>query len=511
MITDRIRDKKLLKYVGTANEAAQFIKDGMTVGTSGFTFSGYPKVVPIALANRVKEGAQIKINLFTGASVGDELDGELARAGAINRRFPYQTHKDIRNAANSGEISYVDAHLSMAPQFVDYGFMGKIDVAIVEAVGITEEGYIIPTTSVGNTATYVRNADIVIVEINESQPISLLGTHDIYIPEKPPLRQAIPITHVGDRIGTDYIVSDPKKIKCIVFSDIKDNARKVAPINDVSRKMAENLMDFLNNEVRHERLPEDLLPLQSGVGSVSNAVLAGLEKSKFNNLQIFTEVAQDSVFNLMDEGKISVASATAISLSEEGQKKFYRKIDEYRKKIILRPQEISNNPELVRRLGVIAMNTAIEADIYGNVNSSQILGSKMMNGIGGSGDFTRSAYISIFTTESVAKNGEISSIVPMVPHCDHSEHDVDVIVTEQGVADLRGLSPKERAKVIIENCSNPCYRPMLKDYFKRACQGKNIHTPMLLNEALSWHQRYKETGSMKIKAGKCEGRDQLNV
>ncbi|MEY8001831.1 acetyl-CoA hydrolase/transferase family protein [Clostridium sp. Mt-5] len=504
MITDRIKNKDLLKYIGTANDAADLIKDGMTVGTSGFTFSGYPKSVPMALAKKIKSGAKIKINLFTGASVGDELDGELARVGAINKRFPYQTHKDVRNAINAGEINYVDAHLSMSPQMVDYGFMGKIDVAIVEAVGITEEGYIIPTTSVGNAPTYVRDADIVIVEINESQPVSLIGMHDVYVPEKPPFRQPIPIIHAGDRIGTDYIVSDPKKIKCIVFSDIKDNIRKVAPISDVSRRMAGNLIDFLENEVKQGRLPENLLPIQSGVGSVANAVLEGLKESRFTNLQVYTEVAQDSVFNLMDEGKISVASATSVSFSEAGQKKFYEKIDEYRKKFILRPQEISNNPEVIRRLGVIAMNTPIEADIYGNVNSSQIMGSRMMNGIGGSGDFTRSSYISIFTTESIAKNGAISSIVPMVPHCDHSEHDVDVIVTEQGVADLRGLSPKERAKVIIENCSHPDYKPFLKDYFKRASQGKNIHTPVLLNEALSWHERFVKTGSMKIKTDKSK-------
>ena len=78
-------------------------------------------------------------------------------------------------------------------------------------------------------------------------------------------------------------------------------------------------------------------------------------------------------------------------------------IDEYRKKIILRPQEISNNPGIARRIGVIAMNTAIEFDIFGNVNSTHIMGSKMMNGVGGSGDFARSAYLTIFCTNSVAK------------------------------------------------------------------------------------------------------------
>jgi len=185
-----------------------------------------------------------------------------------------------------------------------------------------------------------------------------------------------------------------------------------------------------------------------------------------------------------------------LTFSEEGQKKFYSNLDRYKKKIILRPQEISNNPEIIRRIGSIAMNTAIEVDIYGNVNSTNIMGTKMMNSIGGSGDFTRNAYLSIFVTPSIAKNGDISCIVPMVSHIDHIEHDVQVFVTEQGIADLRGLSPRERARIIIENCAHPEYKPKLEDYYQRALE-KSGHTPHLIEEALSRHKRFLETGLMK--------------
>src|SRR4029078_11583721 len=106
-----------------------------------------------------------------------------------------------------------------------------------------------------------------------------------------------------------------------------------------------------------------------------------------------------------------------------------------------RPQEISNHPEVIRRLGCLAMNGMIQADIYGNVNSTHMMGSSIQTGIGGSGDFARNAYISMFVTPSTAKGGLISCIVPMVSHVDHTEHDVHVIVTEQGLADLRGLPP----------------------------------------------------------------------
>jgi len=164
----------------------------------------------------------------------------------------------------------------------------------------------------------------------------------------------------------------------------------------------------------------------------------------------------------------------------------------------LRPQNISNAAEVIRRLGIIAINTAIECDIYGNVNSTHVYGTKMMNGIGGSGDFARNSYLCIFVTQAASKADNISHIVPMVSHVDHSEHDVDIIVTDYGLADLRGLAPRERAVRIIQNCSHPDYRPHLLDYFQRAClQGG--HTPHLLNEALSWQARLIETGSMKIK------------
>jgi len=194
---------------------------------------------------------------------------------------------------------------------------------------------------------------------------------------------------------------------------------------------------------------------------------------------------------------MAAASATAISLSREALKDFTDNIDFYRQRIVLRPQEISNHPELVRRLGVIAMNAMIEADIYGNVNSTHIMGSGMMNGIGGSGDYARNGYLSFFVTPSVAKGGDVSCIVPMVSHVDHTEHDTQIIVTEQGLADLRGLSPTQRARLVIEKCAHPDYQPALRDYFERALRdAPGKHTPHLLTEALSWHARCVETGRM---------------
>ncbi|MBA4603329.1 acetyl-CoA hydrolase/transferase family protein [Thermoactinomyces sp. AMNI-1] len=492
---NRIQRSELLEKVMPATEAAKLVKNGMNIGTSGFTPAGYPKAVPLALAERARE-EQLKINLWTGASVGDELDGALTRAGVIAKRLPYQTNKSIRNAINERKVQYIDLNLSQTPQQARYGFFGHLDLAIAEAVAITPEGNLIPSTSIGNTPTFVQMADKVIVEINTSQPLELEGMHDIYIPADPPARQPIPLTRVDEQIGTPYIPCDPGKIAAIVITDIQDDVRPLVPINEVSQRMADHLISFLHNEIKHNRLPKNLLPLQSGVGSVANAVLAGMVNSDFNDLELYSEVIQDSVLDLLDAGKLRFASGTSLTLSEKGVRRFKENIRNYRQKIILRPQEISNNPEIARRLGVIAMNTALEADIYGNVNSTHVMGSRMINGIGGSGDFASSAYLTIFTTASTARDGAISCVVPMVSHVDHTEHNVHVIITEWGVADLRNKSPLERARLIIDHCAHPDYRPLLQDYLDKALR-KGGHIPHYLPEALSWHVRFQETGSMK--------------
>ncbi len=245
-------------------------------------------------------------------------------------------------------------------------------------------------------------------------------------------------------------------------------------------------------------MPANLLPLQSGVGNIANAVLFGLEEGPFENLTSYTEVIQDGMIRLLKSGKLSSASATAFSLSPEMLTEVNADMASYRERIVLRPQEISNHPEIIRRLGVIAMTAMIEADIFGNVNSTHVMGSRIQNGIGGSGDFARNGYLSIFMAPSMAQKGTISTIVPMVSHVDHTEHDVQVVVTEQGLADLRGLSPRQRAHLIIEKCSHPDYRGALLDYLNRSerlAYGK--HTPHLMTEALSWHNRYLRTGNMR--------------
>lgn len=500
MDNDKFRDRILLKNadakIMSAEEAAQLFEKGMTVGASGFTPSGYPKVVPLALAARAEKEGAIPISLWCGASTGDELDGVLARTGCLKKRFPYQTNADLRRGINDGSIGFQDMHLSHNSQNIRYGFYGDIDIAVVEALEVTEAG-IVPTTSVGNSPTFVEMAKRVIVELNTEQPYSLKGIHDIYTPKKPPHRKPIPIVGTSDRIGKTYIPCSPDKIAAIVHSTVKDDQRQLAAVDAVSSQMAQNLLDFLSTEVSAGRLPKDLLPLQSGVGNVANAVLKGIAQWNSDCLTVYTEVIQDSVFELMDAGKVCFASGTALTPSPEGAAAYYPRLQEFKDRLVLRPQEISNHPEVIRRLGVISMNTALEVDIYGHINSTLACGTKMLNGIGGSGDFARNAYLTIFLCPSVSAGDTISKIVPFCSHIDHTEHDVDVIVTEHGVADLRGLTPRERSREIISKCAAPMYREALDNYRKRAELGKG-HEPHILEEALSWHVRYCDKKTMKL-------------
>ncbi|WP_380785314.1 acetyl-CoA hydrolase/transferase family protein [Sphingomonas sp. R86521] len=500
----RIANHSLRDRIMSADDAASLIASGSTVGLSGFTGSGYPKAVPMALAARIEAehaaGNPFRIRVWTGASTGPELDGALAKADGIEFRLPYNSDPIAREKINRGEMEYFDMHLSQVAPMAWQGFLGPLNTAVVEVSGIRADGSLIPSSSVGNNKTWLDRADQIILEVNRWQNPALEGMHDIYYGTAlPPHRVPIPLVRPDDRIGDAYFRVDPARIVAIVETEAPDRNLPFAAPDASAHAIAGHLIEFFAHEVARGRLPASLLPLQSGVGNIANAVLTGLVNGPFDAMTSYTEVIQDGMLDLLDSGKLRMASATAFSLSPEAAARLNADMGAYRDRMILRPQEISNHPELIRRLGCLAMNGLIEADIYGNVNSTHVMGSRIQNGIGGSGDFARNAYVSIFMTPSTAKNGNISAIVPQASHVDHISQDVQVLVTEQGLADLRGLSPKQRAAVIIENCAHPDYRPALADYYRRAREGSyGQQTPTLPGEALSWHQRFLDTGTMRM-------------
>ncbi|WP_311488623.1 acetyl-CoA hydrolase/transferase family protein [uncultured Corynebacterium sp.] len=500
-MTDRIAHEQLKSKVMSAEEAAQFVNNGDKVGMSGFTGAGYPKALPTAIANKAKDahsrGEDFKIDVFTGASTAPDCDGVLAEAEAVNYRAPYASDPIMRKAINAGEMKYQDIHLSHMGMQVEQGFFGKFDVAIIEAVRITEEGNIVPSSAVGNNVEYINAADRVIIEINEWQSEDLEGMHDIWTMPKLPNRTPIPINKPGDRIGTTYIPIESSKVVAVVKTNAPDRNAPFKPVDDTSKQIAGHFLDLLEGEVKAGRLTYDGYIMQSGVGNVPNAVMAGLLDSKFENIQAYTEVIQDGMLDLIDAGKMTVASATSFALSPEYAEKMNAEAKKYRESIILRPQQISNHPEVVRRTGLISSNGMIEADIYGNVNSTNVSGSRIMNGIGGSGDFTRNAFLSTFISGTIAKDGAISTIVPFASHIDHTEHDAMVIITERGYADLRGLAPRDRVKKMIE-IAHPDYQPLLEEYYERAkSKGTGLQTPHDLSTAFDFHINLAEKGSMK--------------
>jgi succinate CoA transferase len=483
----------------TPEEAASMIGHGQTVGFGGFTPAGAPKSIPKALASRAEAehaaGREFQIGVLTGASTGESLDGALARANAISFRTPYQSNAGLRAQINARETRFVDMHLSLLPQAVRYGFLGPVHWAVVEACDVTSGGGIVLSTSVGAAPTFLRKAERVLIELNRQHPPTLLGMHDIYEPQDPPQRREIPIYAVSDRIGAPLVAIEPSKIAGIVETDLPDECGAFCQPTAALTQIGQNVAGFLTDEMRAGKIPPEFLPLQSGVGDIANSVLGALgEERAIPVFDMYTEVLQDAVVALLQSGRCRFVSTCSLTVSGQAMADFTENLDFFRSRVVMRPQEITNHPEIVRRLGVISMNTAIEVDLFGNVNSTHVMGRQLMNGIGGSGDFTRNAYLSIFSCPSTAKGGKISTIVPLVTHVDHSEHSVQVIITEQGVADLRGLDPHERAQLIIRKCAHPSFRDQLFEYLEYVSKG---HTPQSLSLAFAMHRQFDRTGDMR--------------
>ncbi|QQR88593.1 MAG: succinate CoA transferase [Myxococcales bacterium] len=482
----------------SAQDAAAVVKDGNTVGFSGFTAAGSPKAVPRAIADFAKAehaaNKNFKIRVIAGASTGASLDEALAQAEAISWRTPFQASPTLRKQINNQQVEFIDMHLSHVPQSIEFGFIGKIDVAVIEATDITADGRVYLSASGGISPSLLRHADKIIIELNEYHSKRLCEMHDVAILPTPPHREAIHIFHPMERIGTPFAWVDPKKIVGIVETNEADGISEFSESNEACLKIAQHVVRFLVDETKAGRVPESLLPLQGGVGNISNAVFGGIGQcDDIQPFHMYTEVFQDTLLDLMESGRMLGASTCSLTLSDDKLRKMYDNMDYFAPRLVIRPQELSNNPGVIRRLGVISINAVLEVDMYGCANSTHVCGTHMMNGVGGSGDFVRNAYLSILVTPSVAKGGKISAIVPMVSHVDHNEHSLQIVVTEQGLADLRGLGPIERAKCIINNCAHPDYRDYLFRYMENSRMGHLRHD---LGKVFELHENLLRNGQM---------------
>ncbi len=489
---DRIKKSSLLQAVGNIEEASSLIQNNMTIAMSGYAMSGYPKAIVEALIARRLAGEDLTIHLITGANV-PWLDEKLGTAQILARRTPMCANRALAAQINAGSVYYAEQQMNKFPRLLRSGSLGKIDVAVVEALGFDEEGNLIPTNSIGMTHHLMDAADAIIVEINTAQPDKLQDLHDVYIPLPPPKTQAIPLLRVNQRIGRTSIPVDSNKIKYIVETHIPE--RIAPPLKNPleAKQIAAHLFDFLELKVQQTdgRLP----PLQTGFGTIANSIADAFQDSHFNDIQFFCGGIGVSVMELLASGKASALSTGGLEMSERVED-ILKKVPSLSDHLVIRNGDITNGAEVISRLGLIALNTGVEIDIYGNVNASHIAGSRVVNGIGGGANFAQNAEISIALIPSTAKSGAISNIVPMVSHQDIGEHDVDIVITEHGIVDLRGLDDRERAEAIIKQCSAGAYQEQLMAYWHAAQKTGGGHHPQLPSEAFAWYQRLKEKGSM---------------
>lgn len=489
----------------TAAEAASLISHGDLLGVGGFGPAGAPKCITPALAARAKAehaaGRPFKVDVVTGASIGASCDGELAAADAVDRRLPFSVNAEMRRAYNTGRVRYTDLNLSDNASHLRQGITGRLDWGIIEAVDVQEvrgKLRVYLTAGIGIAPTICRLAHKgIFVELNTWHSTKIIGMHDIYEIEDPWLRTPVRITQPIEHIGLPYIEVEPERVRGVVVCHLPDEGRPMTPATEVTERIGQHVADFLVENIRAGYVNGRRLTLQSGVGSGANAVLGALGRcTEVPDFSIYTEVLQEEPFRLIREGRVTAASTGAFTVSSDHLQEIYKNINDYRGRLLLRPSEISNCPEIIARLGICSLNTAIEADIYGHVNSTKIGGTKMMNGVGGSADFTCNAMLSIFTCGSTTKDGKISAIVPFCSHVDHTEHYVDAVVTEYGVADLRNKCAAEKAKALVA-IAHPDYRPLLADYLRRA-ERYGGHTHHVLSAAFAMHDTFRRKGDMRF-------------
>jgi succinyl-CoA:acetate CoA-transferase len=493
-LRSRIKDVDLLDKVMDAEDAVRkFVAGSKAIAISGMTGTGYPKVVPRAMSEYVERaGEKFDVVVYGAGTVGVDLEEHLSRIG-VRRRFPIGASAEVtRKLVNSREFEAYDMWLTEYSRWLRDDVLTRrfsgIDIAIVEATGVTEEGLVLGT-SVDAIPVFIEKARGVIVELSLVKPY-MLGLHDIYVPK---INEVIPVRSVLDRIG-DRVVKVPKsKVMAVVPSTIDDQRGAYSPGGDIDRRVVENIVDFLSKEASEDpNLRTDYVTLQPAAGPIASLLADRIHEIGFS-LSIWGEIASVRWLKTLS-GNVKAISGSAIYTlpgDERLREEFYENIDEFKDRVVLRPQAISNSPEIISRFYHINVQQAIEVDVYGQVNITYI-GDRFIVGVGGSGDHAKASYITIVALPSITGSG-LPRVVPLVYHVDLVDHDVDIIVTDQGWADLRGLSPLEKARAIIEGCAHPSYKDILWDYLETVVK-KTGHRPVDLRKAVEFREKLFASG-----------------
>ncbi|HEX9341846.1 MAG TPA: acetyl-CoA hydrolase/transferase C-terminal domain-containing protein [Thermoplasmata archaeon] len=452
----------------------RFVPERGSIAFSCMGGSSLAKEIPDALARSAEAGRRYELTLLTGGATTARFEAAIARLG-IRRRFPYLS-EGARKAVNEGSIEFFDCRIGEYPDLVREGtFTGgkPIDVAVVEVTSIDERGRLVPGLAVDALPAFIDASRRVIVEINERKP-DLTGLHDIYRP-RPGV--PIPIRGVRDRVGRPYVSVPTSKIAAIIVTDRDDepSASYTGPSPSDSR-IAQAVSAFLEGELKREAWA-GRFALQLGAGPLAAAMMEALP---FRGVDIWTEGIPARWAAVLGDKVRGVSTTSMYQLPGDDRilDELFARLDRVREHVVLRPYDVTNSLEVIARLNVVTVQQAIEVDLFGGANSSHI-GSNAHNGVGGSPDFTRAARLVVVAMASKAAGGRYSRIVPLLSSADIPRQDVDVLVTEHGHADLRGLSSRERAEAIIERCSDPRFRDDLWAYYRKAKDGGG-HLPFSL-------------------------------
>lgn len=485
MMMERVRLREFeSKVMDPMNVVKNFIVNGLSIGFGGMGGQSVPKAIPRAIAELVeKENLQISLNIFAGGGGTPQFERSLSKID-VRRRYYYLSGNYSRNRVNEAKTELFDYWVGEYSRSLREGSINsgkKLDLTVIEATAIDNSGNIVPSLSVDASTALIDASKKLIIEINESKPI-LSGLHDIY---KLMRGRPIEIRSVKDKIGLPYISVPRSKIAAIVLTSEREEAGgSYSAVEEQDLRISENIVEFLEGEYQRHKISVRN-PIQLGAGPIASAVM---EKLARNHLRVWSEITPAKWTESLGS-KVDYISASAFYILP-GEEKFldfiYENLNYIRKHAILRPSEIANSMEIISRLEVVVLQQAIEIDIFGNANVSHING-KIYNGVGGSGEFTRAAKLTILVLPSTASKGRYSRIVPMLSNVDIPKQDIDVIITEVGIADLRGLSPRERATLIIDHCSNQKFKDMLNEYYFKALKSGG-HLPFDFLAALKFRQ-----------------------
>lgn len=415
----------------TADEAVRQIPDGSRV------FFGHaanePPVLVDALVRNYEQYKDVEIVHWVPMGKGEYCDPKMKGHLRHNAMF---VGGPTRKAVQEGRADYTPFFFHQSTRFFSDGTF-PIDVAMVSVTPPDKHGYVSLGVSVGGTKPACLNAKMVIAQVNDQMPRTM-GESFLHV----------------------------SQLTCCVEASTPLPELSGGTIGEVEEAIGRNVASLV----------EDGSTLQLGIGTIPDAVLKFLGDKK--DLGIHSEMFSDGVVELAEAGVITNAKKTLHPGKFEvaflmGTRRLYDFVD-HNPDVELRPVDYVNNPFVIaQNENMVSINSCVQVDLMGQV-ASESIGPKQISGVGGQVDFVRGASaskggVSIMAMPSTVK-GKISKIVPLLDEgaaVTTSRNDVDYIVTEYGVAALKGQTLRQRARNLIE-IAHPDFRDELKaEYEKR--------------------------------------------